>query len=73
MSYPVTHPTTTTTEAREGPPADMRAYPCSCGELKFLFSGQFVCWEKCPHCGAYELLAWSSCLDPSIGGGRAHN
>jgi hypothetical protein len=41
--------------------AEMRVVQCQCGEARFLVSGRFACWENCPHCGYFQLLAFSSC------------
>jgi hypothetical protein len=54
---------TATEEAMPQTPM-VKAAPCLCGQVRFVFISQFACWEKCPHCGDYLLHGWSSVQTP---------
>ena len=55
-----------TQSAQQTPPANVQIAECQCGEALFVFTTEFVCWEKCSFCAHYRLIGWSSCQMPAL-------
>jgi len=60
-------------DVRPDMPVDVQITRCSCGECALVFTGEFICWERCVSCASHRLLGWTSWQTPVLVLGEGSN